>query len=158
MRIEEKIVNEFEKVIVQMVGYQDDADTTIETKAYNEGVLDSFSKINRVIDNYKMDNKDGYTEVSLGWLGGTKDLSFETVDEAVKILSNEHSKNMYAVDIPSLPVSVILEMELVREKGLQIWQLFDNAKQLPEEEWAQWTLANSSLVASAWTTRRYRIK
>ena len=48
MRIEEKIIQEFEKTIVQMAGHQDGPDVTDEIKAYNEGVIDSFTKVNNI--------------------------------------------------------------------------------------------------------------
>ena len=157
MRIEEKIIQEFEKTIVQMAGHQDGPDVTDEIKAYNEGIIDSFTKISTIVDNYEMNVEDGQTELTVGFLGGTEKHSFDTVNEAIETLSTDYSPDLVAVSVPALPISVIFEMEAAKNKELPIWKLFDKAKVSQDEEWAQWTLANSDLVAAAWTTDRYDI-
>lgn len=157
MRIEEKILHEFEKTIVQMAGDQDWPDVTDEIKAYNEGIIDSYTKVSTIIDNYEMNVENGQTELTVGFLGRTEKHSFDTVNEAIETLANDYSSDLFAVSVPALPISVIFEMEAAKNKQLPIWKLFDKAKVSQEEEWSQWTLANSDLVAAAWTTERYEI-
>lgn len=56
MRIQEKIINELEDAIVEMGEHVFGPDVTPEMSAYNEGFIDSYTKVSKIIDDYEVNN------------------------------------------------------------------------------------------------------